>query len=517
MEHQKTRNWGVSDPIRNVRLQNIKDDIGELFETGNLRGRVVPSLGTQINACDATTGWTASANATATAIDTNRKTEGTGALKMGSTDGGTHTYTLAFGPTDMTGVKKLFLDFWRPLNLTSHTTAIAIRIGTDASNFYEFDLNTANTDLWGAWAKEELDIFNPDSTTGTPTISSMAWLQVEIINTEARPAGDYLIDDIRWAKLAVDIKPFVARVGSTTVEVSATTLVLTASGTNRYIQVNTVGTISDDATQDTEKLTLAKYSTDTDEITALTILRPDALGGELGGTIIPPSFLGGFVSGSFPGYSDTVGLCPMFTYSSTQIWLATSFRGSEGYTYKNGNNQYILSTTFGASYNKAQGVMVRGGYEYAIVFDTTGGTGKLYRCAVTDDISVVGNWVEITLSGFTITSTSFLAGYGNNYFWMTIGSSQLAYFTLSGTTLTYVGTVTVTGSSTDYSIYSGVNDNGIYAGFSSAPKLRKAAFDGTLDANKQWNENIWGILNNAVYTKTMDSSAQTIGGAIVDY
>ena len=168
-------------------------------------------------------------------------------------------------------------------------------------------------------------------------------------------------------------------------------------------------------------------------------------------------------------------------------------------TYRSGNQQSIPSSSF-AGYVSVLSSIVQNGYIY-FMYEVSGGA-EIRRCLVTNDISVSGNWSSpLTISGRALTTSDRLIGYGNGVFWITDGSSAFIPYTLSGTTLTSGTSVTVTGS--NYIYYSSrVNNNGIYASFATAPKIRKANFSGTLDTNKQWDSNYACALANSFYCGT---------------
>ena len=202
-----------------------------------------------------------------------------------------------------------------------------------------------------------------------------------------------------------------------------------------------------------------------------------------------PSLLpvGGTPSTVFPyaWYTDssiysvqTFGGKTAFQLNAT-LGIGESGSGAGGIVYRNGVEQFLgtLTTIDGAATSVAA-VIIQGGYIYLTL---NAGSQKVYRCLVTDSITTGGNWTLMTISGTAINGG--LVGYGNGKFWNAGGGAYTPY-TLSGTTLTSGIAVTVTGAS--YSPdYARINDNGIYADFSSHPKVRFADFSGTLDTNKQ--------------------------------
>jgi len=159
--------------------------------------------------------------------------------------------------------------------------------------------------------------------------------------------------------------------------------------------------------------------------------------------------------------------------------------------YRNGTNQSIGRTTIWASANLATNAIIVGGYVYVFLTNTAA-ESRIYRCLVTADISNSANWVRITISGATLgfsTATAGLVGHdGTNFYTVepTLGYRQ---FTLSGTTMTFVGNVTVTGA--NYSYLSGrVNHIGIYAQFAASPNFRFASHAGVLDTNRQFGSSV---------------------------
>jgi hypothetical protein len=168
---------------------------------------------------------------------------------------------------------------------------------------------------------------------------------------------------------------------------------------------------------------------------------------------------------------------------STGLLVRQATTGRGPIAYNSGTLQEIDPDSLTTGLN-CSGVMIKGGYIYAYIIDT-GSSAEIWRCLVTADISNAGNWTKLTISGTSLGTAAGdgLVGYGNGKFWVVKGSGFVPY-TLSGTTLTSSTTVTVT--SADYK-HSRVNETGIYAAFSSEPKIRFADFTGALTATKQVN------------------------------
>lgn len=144
--------------------------------------------------------------------------------------------------------------------------------------------------------------------------------------------------------------------------------------------------------------------------------------------------------------------------------------------------QSLVATSLWASItaNGLEGIVVHNGYIYIHVINSTT-ERRIYRADITTDISNTANWTQLTLSGsnFAAANTLTMIGYGNGAFWFADNTNSVyMHATLSGTTLTQQGTVTVTGA--NYNNGSMVTSQGIAASFSAAPATRLANFSGTL-------------------------------------
>lgn len=192
-------------------------------------------------------------------------------------------------------------------------------------------------------------------------------------------------------------------------------------------------------------------------------------------------------STSIMSYSDDLSYLPAYISAGSALYLLPRQLISGDIRYRAGNQQLISKSTLWADTDTISYPMVVGGYVYAFLLDN-GVAAKVIRCAVTSDISVIGNWAELTISGTALpTSTnSGMVGYGDGKFWFVDNSNaKLIPYTLSGTTLTSASDVTITGATYEATRFR-VNSNGIYCRFSSAPYIRFAAFDGTLNTDKQF-------------------------------
>jgi hypothetical protein len=210
------------------------------------------------------------------------------------------------------------------------------------------------------------------------------------------------------------------------------------------------------------------------------------------------------------------------TYATTTITGTITLHKTLSYNcikYLGGVKQEVARTTIWAdAANTSIYPVIYDGYVYVSLHKTTAtAETRVYRCSLSDSISTAGNWTQMTVSGTgldTGNNTSGLIGFGNNALWyLDKTNSRFIPYTISGTTLTGGTAVTVTG--TTYSKeFNRVNGNGIYTVFSSAPYLRKAGFNGTLDSNKQFCDiapNALFVTDKGIYIPT------SYDGALIDY
>lgn len=184
------------------------------------------------------------------------------------------------------------------------------------------------------------------------------------------------------------------------------------------------------------------------------------------------------------GFTDTLQAIPTAVSSQLALYRGAFAPTCLRYIGTVAQDGLAVSTVW-ASATNAGGQIVLGGFVYWLMRDASNNY-RLYRCDITTDIKTGGNWAQITLAGANLATTNikFLIGYGNSQFWFRDQTNTtLINASLSGTTLTEVSTITVTGM--DYTdAGASVNKTGIWAGFSSAPRLRFASYTGSLTTNK---------------------------------
>lgn len=154
--------------------------------------------------CDSVTDdgtWAISGDGGSLVADDNIFIEGDGALRFVVTaTGGTTTLTLTgMDAVDITDflTDELFLNLQCPAGNTVDLTSIRIRIGSSASAYYEATATTRfrGDNLSPGWGAVGFDL-SGKTTTGSPTDTSITYIQVLITHGTTGVTGTYRLDDI---------------------------------------------------------------------------------------------------------------------------------------------------------------------------------------------------------------------------------------------------------------------------------------------------------------------------------
>jgi len=131
--------------------------------------------GTTLDACDATTGWSNSGDASATVLNTTAGyfMEGTGCLNLPTTfSAGVASWYKTLGSTNLAS-KKLYV--WLYIDdasdLATSTNAVSLDLGTGGFTNYD-TWNYANTSFSNGWNSLYVDVNTYDSTSGSGLVTS---------------------------------------------------------------------------------------------------------------------------------------------------------------------------------------------------------------------------------------------------------------------------------------------------------------------------------------------------------
>jgi len=207
----------IADPILNEIMPIADKLVNKLISTGvvleRLDGKIdgtnkdfrvarAPICDTTIknvlilDACDATTDWTESADATAATL-TGQLVEGYGALALGK-DGTTTTafsYTKTIAAIDGTGRRLKIAVFIKNINDLKKTQAVSIKVGSAADKTYGIILQ--RNQLKNGLNEFDFSLTNNMLASGTPVITALVYLSIEFhapTSSDTVTHGDIIMD-----------------------------------------------------------------------------------------------------------------------------------------------------------------------------------------------------------------------------------------------------------------------------------------------------------------------------------
>src|SRR3990167_248611 len=159
----------------------------------------------QIDACSSLTEggtWAVTGDGSGLIVDSSIYSEGVSSLRFDITrSGGTTTLTKTFDTvmdlTDFVNSAKVFLDLKCPSTNTLAITSIRLRLGSDSSNYYQVTATTAQNGLGlnAGWNQVGFDL-QSKTTTGTPTVTAIDYVQLLITEPASGCNGNYNLDSI---------------------------------------------------------------------------------------------------------------------------------------------------------------------------------------------------------------------------------------------------------------------------------------------------------------------------------
>jgi len=236
-----------------------------------------------IDACDATTGWTASGTNSIQLTNT-RYREGTGALELIKSDVSSASILgskILGAPLDFTSK-----DFWSMVYISTATLAqlattgsVQVRFGSDSSNYYYKTYDKAS--LSAGWNFLKWNTTTATGSVGTPVVAASDYVAVQATTTNASDvfvADNFVFDDLLLASTDDYYKSFEASypsVNETTQEVEIRCRVPTTNANG--FNLTEFGIVNDDATEQliTHDTYTAISKDETDEIIYITKFRFD--------------------------------------------------------------------------------------------------------------------------------------------------------------------------------------------------------------------------------------------------
>jgi len=175
----------------------------------------------------------------------------------------------------------------------------------------------------------------------------------------------------------------------------------------------------------------------------------------------PTSFAVTFTgSGNQQGYVDRQAV--LYSNNTTTVTLQDRLNGL----------QSRLVTTDWADADAVEGYVIIGAYLYLLLVDNAGGTERRVYRYLASDLSAGGTQMTIAGQAFATTATFSMTSDGVSfYFNSDAGSSankhEIAKYSLSGTTLTYVSTTTCGSTSANFAASFSVDSMGRYLGYNT--------------------------------------------------
>lgn len=169
--------------------------------TGILRVvSAVPTARLELDPMTATTGWTAAGSAGSLTTDSTVFWQSPSALRFiltGASSGTLTKATPSSNLTDYLNVGVVFLAIRTPS--ASNLTSIRLRLGSDASNYYEVTVTTGFISAFkdSTWMLVAFDL-STASVTGTPIITAIDYTQISI--THAATLTNFYVGDL-WISL----------------------------------------------------------------------------------------------------------------------------------------------------------------------------------------------------------------------------------------------------------------------------------------------------------------------------
>jgi hypothetical protein len=139
--------------------------------------------------------WTESGVALPMTDDTSDRIEGTKSQQTGTSAAGTAIWTKTITSIDLTNYND-DIRIWKKIAEDQGVSELAFkfRVGTDSSNYYEWNSNFIGNDNHGCWHYLNGKFNNPTVTTGSPNITDITWLQLEIQCNAAMPSTSIHFD-----------------------------------------------------------------------------------------------------------------------------------------------------------------------------------------------------------------------------------------------------------------------------------------------------------------------------------
>ena len=140
--------------------------------------------------------WTQSGVANAMADETTDRIVGTKSQKTSTSAAGTAKWTKTITSKDISTYTHA--RFWHKIANGEglKVTSMKLRLGTNASNYFEYNLPNIGSSFEGCWNYESVILNQYTTSLGSPSLTTIAWLQIEIVCTGAITASSIFFDNM---------------------------------------------------------------------------------------------------------------------------------------------------------------------------------------------------------------------------------------------------------------------------------------------------------------------------------
>lgn len=140
--------------------------------------------------------WTATGVANAMSDETTDRIVGTKSQKTSTSAAGTALWTKTISSKDISAYTHA--RFWHKIaeGEGGKITSMKLRIGTDASNYFEYALTNVGAAFEDCWNYESVHLNEYSSSTGSPSLATIAWLQIEVVCNAAISASSLFFDSM---------------------------------------------------------------------------------------------------------------------------------------------------------------------------------------------------------------------------------------------------------------------------------------------------------------------------------
>jgi len=140
--------------------------------------------------------WTATGVALTMANDATDRIQGLYSQKTGTSGAGAALWTKTFTALDLSAQKHARFWWKASAGYGGMVTALKLRLGADASNYFEYTLANIGAAYEDCWNYESVILSSYASKTGSPNLNAIAWAQIALTCSAAIPTNNLRFDHL---------------------------------------------------------------------------------------------------------------------------------------------------------------------------------------------------------------------------------------------------------------------------------------------------------------------------------